>query len=82
MCCLKYEEEHYTNTRKRMPAIGKTVHTPDGEGVVNDINILKETIKVHLNPDNDDSVETRVYHLDDIQKTRKSTDSFEDTYDE
>ena len=82
MCCLKYEEEHYTNTRKMMPAIGKTVHTPDGEGVVNDINILKETIKVHLNPDNDDSFETRVYHLDDIQKTRKSTDSFEDTYDE
>lgn len=41
MCCLKYEEDIYEETRRRMPRVGKEVITPEGNGVVWDLNIVK-----------------------------------------
>lgn len=32
MCCLKYEQDHYEQTRKRMPRVGREIITPDGSG--------------------------------------------------
>ncbi|MBR6667887.1 MAG: stage 0 sporulation family protein, partial [Clostridia bacterium] len=32
MCCLKYEQDQYEATRKKMPKVGKEVITPDGPG--------------------------------------------------
>ena len=32
MCCLKYEQDHYEQARKKMPKVGKEVSTPDGTG--------------------------------------------------
>ncbi|MGI6215518.1 MAG: PSP1 domain-containing protein [Christensenellales bacterium] len=73
MCCLKFEEEFYEQTRKKMPKIGKEVLTPDGEGVVKDINILKETVNVSINfEDKEDSYETREYSIEDIKKIPSS----------
>ena len=34
MCCLKYEQDHYEQTRKRMPRVGREIITPDGSGVI------------------------------------------------
>lgn len=48
MCCLKYEEDHYEQTRRSMPKIGKEVETPDGFGMVIDLNVLKETVLVRI----------------------------------
>ena len=48
MCCLKYEQDNYEQTRKRMPKVGKEVMTPDGVGVVWDLNIIKETVRVRI----------------------------------
>jgi len=42
MCCLKFEDEHYVKTRKRMPKIGKDVETPDGFGTVIDLNVSRK----------------------------------------
>ena len=70
MCCLKYEEDAYEETRKRMPRIGKEVITPDGIGVVNDLNIVKETVKVRIAKG--DSYEINEYALDQIQRTDNS----------
>ena len=64
MCCLKFEDEHYVSTRKRMPKIGKDVETPDGFGTVVDLNVLKETVSVRVH--NDDSNEINTYSLDDV----------------
>jgi len=64
MCCLKFEDENYVQTRKRMPKIGKDVETPDGFGTVVDLNILKETVSVRIH--RDDSNEIQTYSLDDI----------------
>lgn len=70
MCCLKYEEDAYEETRKRMPRIGKEVITPDGIGVVNDLNIVKETVKVRISKG--DSYEINEYALEQIQRTDTS----------
>ena len=66
MCCLKYEQEQYEKTRKRMPKIGRDIRTPDGFGTVIDQNILKETVTVRFQ--NGDSAETKVYSLDDLAR--------------
>ena len=67
MCCLKYEEDAYEETRKRMPRIGREVITPDGNGIVNELNIVKETVKVRIAKG--DSYEINEYALEQIQRT-------------
>ena len=66
MCCLKYEEDHYEATRRRMPKVGKEVITPDGTGVVVDLNILKETVRVRI--PKGDGTEQKDYPLTDVQR--------------
>ncbi len=66
MCCLKYEQDHYEQTRKIMPRVGREVNTPDGTGVVTDLNIVKETVFVRIT--NGDSSEIKEYPLDRIEK--------------
>ena len=48
MCCLKYENDIYTQMKKGMPNTGERIKTPDGIGVVTDINILENLIKTRL----------------------------------
>ena len=71
MCCLKYEEDHYEATRKRMPRIGKEVQTPDGVGLVVDLNILKETVRVRI--PKGDGTEQKDYPLADVQRLAPSS---------
>ena len=66
MCCLKYEEDYYEKTRKQMPRIGREVLTPDGPGMVVDLNILKETVRVRI--PKGDSTEQKDYPMTDIQR--------------
>lgn len=48
MCCLRYEHEVYEEKLKRLPKVGATVKTDEGEGVVDSIETLKEKIRVKL----------------------------------
>jgi len=48
MCCLRYEYDHYRETKAQMPQLGAEVDTPDGRGRVLDHNVLKETVLVGL----------------------------------
>ncbi|MBQ8201089.1 MAG: stage 0 sporulation family protein [Clostridia bacterium] len=66
MCCLKYEQDQYEQTRKKMPKVGKEVMTPDGPGVVWDLNIIKETVRVRIQKG--DSSELKDYPMDDVQR--------------
>ncbi len=66
MCCLKYEQDHYEQARKRMPKVGREVSTPDGAGPVTDLNIVKETVFVRLT--NGDTSEIKEYPLDAITR--------------
>ncbi len=66
MCCLKYEEDHYEATRKQMPKVGKEVITPDGNGTVIELNILKETVRVRL--PKGDSYEQKDFPMQDVKR--------------
>lgn len=66
MCCLKYEQDHYEATRKRMPRVGRDVMTPDGLGTVQEINILKETVRVRVT--SGDSSEIKDYPADQVRR--------------
>ena len=68
MCCLKYEEDHYEATRKKMPKVGKEVITPDGNGIVVDLNILKETVRVRI--PKGDNTEVKDYPAEDVQRAQ------------
>lgn len=46
MCCLKYENEVYEEKLKKMPNIGAIVETEEGQGEVENIETLKEQIRV------------------------------------
>ena len=67
MCCLKYEQDNYEAVLKRVPRVGKDVITPDGVGVIAEINCIKESVKVRVRVD-DDSFDIREYPIDDVRR--------------
>lgn len=71
MCCLKYEQDHYEQTRRRMPRAGKEVITPDGPGVVIDVNVLKETVRVRI--PKGDGTELKDYPASSVQRPAAAT---------
>lgn len=58
MCCLRYEDELYTEAKKDMPKIGDKLKTEQGIGKVIKQNVLSKTVTVEL--DNDNKLEVRV----------------------
>ncbi len=48
MCCLEYENDYYAEVYKKMPKVGGTVKTPEGEGVVISNDMLKLISKVKI----------------------------------
>ncbi|MBR1560264.1 MAG: stage 0 sporulation family protein, partial [Clostridia bacterium] len=67
MCCLKFEQDNYDAVLKRVPRVGKDIVTPDGVGVITDINVIKETIRVRIRQD-DDSFDVREYPIDEVRR--------------
>jgi len=47
-CCLLYEYQQYVDARKKMPKRKKRVVTPLGDGVITDLNPIKEEVVVEL----------------------------------
>ena len=48
MCCLKYENDVYEEKLKELPHIGAIVRTQDGEGEIDNLEILKEKVRVKI----------------------------------
>lgn len=55
-CCLAYENALYAELRQKMPRVGMMVSTPQGNGKITGLNILKEQCIVRL----DEGQEVRV----------------------
>ena len=51
MCCLAYENEYYSEVYPKMPKVGGTVKTPEGEGTVVSNDMLKLISKVKIEKD-------------------------------
>ena len=65
MCCLKYEQEVYEEKLAKLPNIGAIVKTPDGNGEVDNIEILKEIVRVKFK--NGDIFNYKKYNVNDIK---------------
>ena len=55
MCCLKYEQDAYEDLLKITPSNGSLVKTPNGKGVVVDVNLLRGKLKVEFKDDKNGS---------------------------
>lgn len=78
MCCLKYENDYYTNVYKLMPKVGSKVNTPDGEGTVDSNDLIKQTAKVKVLL-KDGTYDVRTYELEQLNiRERQSTAEIDD----
>ena len=70
MCCLKYEQDSYDALLKITPKVGALVETPDGQGLVEEANLLTGVLKVKLknNPD----APPAAYKREDVKLLRDS----------
>ena len=66
MCCLKYEQDYYESSLKKLPKVGRECVTPDGVGVISEINVIREKVRVRMRTD--DGYEVREYPLEKVQK--------------
>lgn len=48
MCCLEYENDYYAEAVKKVPKVGSTVGTPEGNGIVISNDMLKMISKVKI----------------------------------
>lgn len=82
MCCLKYENAYYSEVFKEMPKVGSKVKTPDGEGTVEQNDLIKQTSRVRVLLSNGD-YDLRTYKLEDMKIGAKQSsadiDSMPDT---
>ncbi len=65
MCCLKYEHEAYEEILERMPKVGALASTPEGQGIVLDTNLLKETVKIKL--ENENEPDLKIFSINEIK---------------
>ncbi len=68
MCCLKYEQDSYEELLKVTPKVGALVKTPDGNGVVEDVNLLTGRLRVK----NTDTEAVNTYSKDDVKVLKDS----------
>lgn len=64
MCCLRYEQEAYEELLKKVPKQGAFVQTKDGYGTAVQVNLLRQTVKVKLDEDTDDTL--RLYKANEL----------------
>lgn len=65
MCCLKYENAYYNEVFKLMPKVGSKVKTPDGEGVVEQNDLIKQQSRVRVLLKSGD-YDFRTYKLEEL----------------
>lgn len=70
MCCLSFENEYYAEVCKKVPKIGSEATTPDGKGIVVNVNMLKMVVKVKI--EQGESVTYKDFPLDKISFMRGS----------
>ncbi len=79
MCCLKHEQNCYDELLKVTPNVGAKVRTPDGDGIVSSVSLLKGLVKVKLEKGDENELEE--YKVDDIKILRDGRKSRADDAD-
>ncbi|MDR1914030.1 MAG: stage 0 sporulation family protein [Clostridiales bacterium] len=71
MCCLKYEEEVYEFLNHGLPCEGDIVGTPDGDGEILSVNVLRQIIKAAVRKKNSDEPVVGFYALQEVKVLSK-----------
>lgn len=69
LCCLGYENEHYSETSKLMPKVGSAVITPVGKGKVVYNDLLKRIVQVKVGDET--NFEIKNFDLSEIKKIKE-----------
>ncbi len=72
MCCLKYEEDTYQDLNKDLPNVGDIIKTPDGNGEVLSVMILRQLVKVAVRRKPQDEPVVSVYPLAQITLVKQN----------
>lgn len=81
MCCLEYENDYYAEVYKKMPKLGGTVGTPEGDGVVVSNDMLKLISKVKISK-GDGSEVYKDFPVDRLTFKRANDNDKDDADDE
>jgi cell fate regulator YaaT (PSP1 superfamily) len=65
-CCLAFEHPLYRSFRDRAPALGRTVDTPEGRGVVTGVRVPEDAVIVRFDDDREAPV-----RLDDVREVAR-----------
>lgn len=83
MCCLKYEQDTYEELIAESPKAGARVMTPDGEGTVMNVALLRGKVRVRMG--GEDDMSHKDYDVSEVKiiDSRSADNSNEsDEYDE
>ena len=72
MCCLAYENDYYAEACKKMPKVGGEVTTPEGDGTVVNVNMLKMEVKVRI--DKGDATVYKDFPVDELKFKHRGQD--------
>ena len=70
LCCLRYEEAAYADANKRLPKRGDQVDTPKGKGVVQEVNLLKESLRVRLESEGEEG-ESLIFPAAEVRRIKR-----------
>ena len=70
MCCLKYEQEAYSDLLKHTPKVGTNVRTPEGKGTVVETALLTGKVKVKLDSAPEEAI-PQTFTLKQIKPVRE-----------
>lgn len=76
MCCLSYENDYYAQAYKKMPKLGATVGTPEGNGSVVSNDMLKMIVRVKI--EKDDGVFYRDFPVSELSFKRAREEEDDD----
>lgn len=68
LCCLSYENEQYKKAKQILPRLGQRITTPDGEGMVVSLQVLKELVTVRFT----DPYRDQVYAAAELLEGRRT----------
>ncbi|MCH5210459.1 MAG: stage 0 sporulation family protein [Oscillospiraceae bacterium] len=69
MCCLKYEQDTYEELLKSAPKQGAQVKTPEGNGTVEYVSLLKGFAKVRFDSENETTMKD--FKISDIKPLKR-----------
>lgn len=67
MCCLKYEEETYEDLTKNLPREGDIIRTPQGDGEVLSVNLLRQMVKAAVRKNPADTPSIVFFNVQEIE---------------